>query len=173
MALLRARAPAYEFRTTVAPQLAEPDLRDIAALLRPDEPWFLQAYLETPQVDPAYAGQAYLAAGELERIAARAAGAGAEGGGEGRGVRTEGFSRRALQAPLLHGVRSQWVSKCDLKVVAERRLELLEVHHRRAQFYVANSVRIEQAYEQAAWLPEAIDLLPERTPSGCVYGQPG
>jgi pyruvate formate lyase activating enzyme len=76
MALLRARAPAYEFRTTVAPQLAERDLRDIAALLRPDEPWFLQAYLETPQVDPEYAGQAFLAAGELERIAAELRGEG-------------------------------------------------------------------------------------------------
>ncbi len=72
MALLRDRCVdgvAYEFRTTVAPPLGEDDLRDLAASLTSRDPWYLQAYLETPQVDPAYAGQPHLSAQALLTIA--------------------------------------------------------------------------------------------------------
>lgn len=72
MALLRDRCVggvAYEFRTTVAPPLGEDDLRDIAAALTSRDPWYLQAYLETPQVDPTYAGQPHLTGEALQAIA--------------------------------------------------------------------------------------------------------
>jgi len=46
---------AYEFRTTVGPQLSEDWLRDIAAELRAGEIWFLQAFRPTEGVDPALA----------------------------------------------------------------------------------------------------------------------
>jgi len=72
MSLLRARCTgriSYEFRTTVAPQLDVDDLHDIAATLTPQDPWYLQEYLETPQVDPSYAGQPSLSVDELQTIA--------------------------------------------------------------------------------------------------------
>ena len=43
----------YEFRTTVGPQLSETWLRDIAAELRADEVWYLQAFRPAEGVDPA------------------------------------------------------------------------------------------------------------------------
>lgn len=69
MRLLREQAPAFEFRTTVAPELDEQDLNDLAACLERDDPWYLQAYLETPQIEESYRGQAYLGEDELSRIA--------------------------------------------------------------------------------------------------------
>jgi len=45
LGLIRARAPAYEVRTTVGPQLDEQDLRDIARDLKETDRWFLQLFL--------------------------------------------------------------------------------------------------------------------------------
>lgn len=55
MELLRTRAPAYEFRTTVAPGLDEADLVDIAGALEGDDTWFLQVFRYTEEVDGALA----------------------------------------------------------------------------------------------------------------------
>ncbi len=74
MELLRASGVQYEFRTTVGPDLsivsdgeAVPRaLRDIAALFRPDETWYLQPYEETPTVDTALLSGPSLTAAQLE-----------------------------------------------------------------------------------------------------------
>lgn len=55
MALLRSKSPDYEFRTTVAPGLDERDLMAIAHELENGEPWFLQIFRYTEQVDAALA----------------------------------------------------------------------------------------------------------------------
>lgn len=74
MALLREHAATdglqFEFRTTVAPPLGVSDLPDLASAVLPDELWYLQAYVESPQVDPAYRGQAALSQDDLARLAA-------------------------------------------------------------------------------------------------------
>ena len=50
MSLLRTEAPAFEFRTTVGPEVTESDLFDMAALFRDGAPWVLQAHSLTPYV---------------------------------------------------------------------------------------------------------------------------
>ncbi len=55
MNLLRARAPAYEFRTTVAPGLGKEDLFAIAGELEAGDGWVLQAFRYTDEVDAALA----------------------------------------------------------------------------------------------------------------------
>ena len=78
MELLRSRAMAYEFRTTVAPCLDEEALEDIAREIRGDEIWCLQPFMPAPTVDPSLAGIEFLDAKALsdfaQRVAARVPG---------------------------------------------------------------------------------------------------
>jgi pyruvate-formate lyase-activating enzyme len=71
MHLLRAHAPAYEFRTTAGPQIDEQALIDIASALAATDPWFLQVYQEAPGIAEALQGQPALGGEELRRIAER------------------------------------------------------------------------------------------------------
>ena len=67
MALTRT-APAYEFRTTVAPGLTLDDLRQILTALRPEDAYFLQVF-QVPEgkglIDPQWAERPALASDDL------------------------------------------------------------------------------------------------------------
>jgi len=69
LGLVRARAPAYELRTTVGPQLDEQDLRDIARDLKVTDPWFLQLFLRKRHVHKSMAKLPALDERALHRIA--------------------------------------------------------------------------------------------------------
>ncbi len=56
LALLRAWGGPYELRTTVGPDLDRAALRDIAKELLPEERWYLQPYMATPEVSERLAG---------------------------------------------------------------------------------------------------------------------
>jgi pyruvate formate lyase activating enzyme len=78
IALVREKAPDYEFRTTVAPGLRVEDLRAIGALLAGARKWFLQTFVvpgEKGLVDPSWEGRVALSRSELsafwEGVAAR------------------------------------------------------------------------------------------------------
>ncbi len=67
--LLRAWGGAYELRTTVGPDLDRAALRDIARELLPEERWYLQPYVATPEVAGRLAGRAALGEEELRAAA--------------------------------------------------------------------------------------------------------
>ncbi|MFH1086190.1 MAG: anaerobic ribonucleoside-triphosphate reductase activating protein, partial [Chloroflexota bacterium] len=71
MRLVRQLAPDYEFRTTVGPQLDAQALEEIARALDGHDPWFLQPYLETPEIPPTLRGRPALGAEELARLVGR------------------------------------------------------------------------------------------------------
>jgi pyruvate formate lyase activating enzyme len=73
MALLRRWGMAYEFRTTVGPLIDEAALRDIASKIEGDELWWLQPFISTPDVHPAFSSAPALDAGALREIAKRLA----------------------------------------------------------------------------------------------------
>jgi pyruvate formate lyase activating enzyme len=52
MELIRAWGGAYEWRTTIIPTLDEAALRDIAAVVRPEERWYWQRFVPTEGVAP-------------------------------------------------------------------------------------------------------------------------
>lgn len=52
MGLLRTKALAYEFRTTVSPLVGEDALRDIGQEIIDGERWYLQPFVAAPGVDP-------------------------------------------------------------------------------------------------------------------------
>jgi len=71
IALVREKAPDYEFRTTVAPGLRVEDLRVIAALLASAKRWFLQPFAvpgEKGLVDPSWESGQALSRPELRTI---------------------------------------------------------------------------------------------------------
>lgn len=73
LALIRARAPAYEFRTTVVPQmLTEDDIAEIARWLEGSDRYVLQQYRGTHTLDPALAPRAPYPVPALKRMAERA-----------------------------------------------------------------------------------------------------
>ena len=85
MALTRT-APAYEFRTTVAPGLAEEDLRSIMEALHPEDAYFFQAFRvpeEKGLIDPAWAERSALTADELTTFWRGVCGARSKGGVRG------------------------------------------------------------------------------------------
>lgn len=65
LALLRAWGGAYELRTTVGPDLDRAALRDIAKELLPEERWYLQPFVGTPEVSERVAGRAAMGEEEL------------------------------------------------------------------------------------------------------------
>jgi len=71
MDLLRRRAPAYEFRTTVNPMLCAADLEAIATEIGADETWYLQPFLATESVTPDIAQATSLDAEALRTLAER------------------------------------------------------------------------------------------------------
>ncbi|MBN1400859.1 MAG: anaerobic ribonucleoside-triphosphate reductase activating protein [Anaerolineae bacterium] len=71
MRLLRQYARAYEFRTTVGPQIDEQALVDIASVLIAADPWFLQVYRQAPGIPEPLRDLPALGADELQRIAER------------------------------------------------------------------------------------------------------
>lgn len=71
IALVREKAPDYEFRTTVAPGLRVEDLRAIGALLAGARRWFLQPFAvpgEKGLVDPSWESRRALSRPELRTI---------------------------------------------------------------------------------------------------------
>ena len=73
MGLLRSRAMAYEFRTTVAPCLDEEALGDIACEIGGEELWCLQPFVPAPTVDSSLAGVEFLDENALSDFARRVA----------------------------------------------------------------------------------------------------
>jgi pyruvate formate lyase activating enzyme len=69
MAILRASGLAYEFRTTVGPQLDIAALRAIAEEIGREAPWFLQVFEVVEGIAPALAGQAALPREALAALA--------------------------------------------------------------------------------------------------------
>lgn len=69
LALLRAWGGAYELRTTVCPDLDRAALRDIAQELFPEERWYLQPCVVTPEVAERLAGRATMGEGALWVVA--------------------------------------------------------------------------------------------------------
>jgi pyruvate formate lyase activating enzyme len=71
MALLRERAPRYEFRTTVAPGLGVNELEAIADELLADDPWYLQLFVPAEGVRRDIAAQSALGSADLEPLVNR------------------------------------------------------------------------------------------------------
>jgi pyruvate formate lyase activating enzyme len=69
MAILRASGLAYEFRTTVGPQLDMAALRAIADEIGREAPWFLQVFEAVEGIAPVLAGQAALPREALAALA--------------------------------------------------------------------------------------------------------
>jgi len=71
VALAMDRAPDYELRTTVGPQLNEGDLEAIAAEIAQARRWVLQPFLASAAVDPALAAAPCLSEEALRQVAER------------------------------------------------------------------------------------------------------
>jgi len=73
MQLIRTKAPAYEFRTTVGPLLDAEALEEIAHEIGELDRWYLQPFERVPTVDPVVAEADALEAQELEELIERLA----------------------------------------------------------------------------------------------------
>ncbi len=69
LALLRASQVPYELRTTLVPQLTETKLREMAAAVPADAPWFLQLYRPQPGDEAHLTGLVPYTPGEIEALA--------------------------------------------------------------------------------------------------------
>ena len=69
LALLRASQVPYELRTTLVPQLTETKLREMAAAVPADAPWFLQLYRPQPGDEAHLNGLVPYTPGEIETLA--------------------------------------------------------------------------------------------------------
>lgn len=71
MALIRGWGGPYEWRTTVIPTLDEAALQDLAAVVQPEERWYLQRFLPLEGVDPQLAAMPALDEDGLLALAQR------------------------------------------------------------------------------------------------------